>query len=72
MCFLCAASHFAQYGIVATSNVSRAVHNTMKKNFGFVNFKVRCIVGTFVLYRKSFCKKIKLSFLHYTINKSRL
>merc|ERR1740128_569012 len=33
------ASHFSQYGIVTTSNVSRAVHNTMKKNFGFVNFK---------------------------------
>lgn len=33
------ASHFSQYGIVATSNVSRAVHNTMKKSFGFVNFK---------------------------------
>lgn len=33
------ASHFSQYGIVATSNVSRAVHNTMKKNFGVVNFR---------------------------------
>lgn len=33
------ADHFSQYGIVNTSNVSRAVHNTMKKNFGFVNFK---------------------------------
>ncbi|XP_023329967.1 polyadenylate-binding protein RBP45 [Eurytemora carolleeae] len=33
------ASHFSQYGIVTTSNVSRAVHNTMKKNFGVVNFK---------------------------------
>jgi len=27
------ASHFSQYGIVANSNVSRAVHNTMKKKF---------------------------------------
>jgi len=33
------ASHFSQYGIVANSNVSRAVHNTMKKNFGVVSFK---------------------------------
>jgi len=33
------ADHFSQYGIVNTSNVSRAVHNTMRKNFGFVNFK---------------------------------
>ena len=37
------ADHFSQYGIVNTSNVSRAVHNTMKKNFGFVNFKV-CVL----------------------------
>jgi len=33
------ASHFSQYGIVSNSNVSRAVHNTMKKNFGVVSFK---------------------------------
>lgn len=33
------ASHFSQYGIVANSNVSRAVHNTMKKNFGVVIFR---------------------------------
>jgi len=32
------ASHFSQYGVVASSNVSRAVHNTMKKNFGVVCF----------------------------------
>jgi len=33
------ASHFSQYGIVASTNVSRAVHNTMKKNFGVVIFR---------------------------------
>jgi len=33
------ASHFSQYGIVASTNVSRAVHNTMKKNFGVVSFR---------------------------------
>jgi len=33
------ASEFSKYGLVDTSNVSRAIHNTMKKSFGFVNFK---------------------------------
>ncbi len=61
---LFAASHFAQYGIVATSNVSRAVHNTMKKNFGFVNFKVTiCFIS--LLAKKA-------SWAFYTINKSLL
>jgi len=32
------ADHFSTYGPIATSNVSRAVHNTMKKNFGLVAF----------------------------------
>ena len=58
-----AASHFSQYGIVATSNVSRAVHNTMKKNFGFVNFKVEnCLVKTsWALYNVLY--KIEQDFL---------
>ena len=33
------AAQFSQYGIVAGSNVSRAVNNTMKKNFGVVSYK---------------------------------
>jgi len=33
------ADHFSTYGTVANSNISKRQHNTMKKNFGVVQFK---------------------------------